>query len=258
MRFCLPICRAVVVLSLCAGALPCYSQRPAELGLDDIVGRMQAAQKESRETSYVVLREYRLFGSDVKAETSTVKAQVEYLAPLTKQFGIKEARGSERGEKIVRKVLEHESEMAAHPPAWELTPANYSFALAGTDMLRNRQCYVLALRPKRDTTELIRGKAWVDAETFLVARVEGEPAKNPSWWIKNLHLSMDYGQADGVWLTMQTRATADLRLLGRHTLTSRSVEVHSLTETASTRNAKVTVKPKAARRVSPPGAWVAH
>ena len=109
---------------------------------------------------------------------------------------------------------------------------NYDFALLGQENLNGKPAYVLQLRPKHATTELLRGKAWVDAETFLVVRVEGEPAKNPSWWIKNLRIAIDYGRADGVWLPLATRATADLRLVGTHTLTSKDVEVHAATENA--------------------------
>ena len=151
--------------------------------------------------------------------------------------------------------------MAAHAKASEFTPDNYSFALLGRGNLAGKQFYVLQLSPKRECTELIRGKAWIDADTFLVTRIEGEPAKNPSWWVKNLHLSINYGRADGLWLPLETRATADLRLLGTHTLSSNSVQVQALTENGKFQPAKTAVsnnRRQAPQRVAAAGVWVAQ
>ena len=36
---------------------------------------------------------------------------------------------------------------------------------------------------------LYRGKIWVDAKDFAVVRIEGEPAKNPSIWIKKTEIA---------------------------------------------------------------------
>jgi hypothetical protein len=95
--------------------------------------------------------------------------------------------------------------------------------------------------------ELLRGRAWVDPATFLVTRIEGEPAKNPSWWVKTVHLSIDYGRADGLWLPLETRATADLRLIGKHTLTSENVRVQAIAENAMLQPSKA-----ASRTTKPP------
>ncbi len=82
-------------------------------------------------------------------------------------------------------------------------------------------------------TELLRGKAWVDADGFWVRRMAGEPAKNPSWWLKNLHLQVDFSQVDQMWLAHSTRAVADVRLLGTHVLTARNLSVIAGTTTAA-------------------------
>jgi hypothetical protein len=77
--------------------------------------------------------------------------------------------------------------------------------------------------------------------------------------VKNIHLVIEYGAANGLWLTMQTRATAELRLFGKHTLTSQSVEVRALTETASVRRSRPsTAQPKSPHPIAPAGAWISH
>jgi outer membrane lipoprotein-sorting protein len=60
---------------------------------------------------------------------------------------------------------------------------NYDFALLGRETIDGHDCYVLQLRPKRQTVELINGKAWVDAHDFALRRIAGVTAKSPSLWL---------------------------------------------------------------------------
>lgn len=258
MRKPLPIREALLALCLCAAAVPAGAQPLEELSVEDIVSRMQAAQAAAKDNpQYMALREYRLSSADSTVPTSTVLARIEYLPPSKKQFTIERTQGSDRGETIVRKVLEHEAQMAEHSHIAELSINNYNFALLGRDTLGGKEFYVLQLNPKRECTELIRGKAWIDPASFLVTRIEGEPAKSPSWWVKSLHVSIDYGRADGMWLILGTRATADLRLLGKNTLTSQNLEVQAVREDAKLKPAvKMPRQGKAAQAVAAAGIWV--
>jgi hypothetical protein len=226
-------CKATLVVCLTATAAIAGAQSGDTLKLSQIVERMQAAQKtEQNRPEYRVLREYRISGADASVPTSKILAEVDYVPPGSKQFAIRQAEGNERGEKIVRRVLEHEVRMTKDSSDSEFSPANYDFALLGQQSLNGKQCYVLRLVPKHETTELLKGKAWVDATSFLIVRAEGEPAKTPSWWIRDLHVAIDFGRADGIWLPLATRATAELRLVGTHVLTSRDVEVEAATQSA--------------------------
>ncbi|MFZ0708353.1 MAG: outer membrane lipoprotein-sorting protein [Candidatus Korobacteraceae bacterium] len=227
-------CGKSFVLWLVASlTLPAAAQTARSLSLPEIVSRMHTAEKaEQNRPSYSLLREYRLTGADPNVATSQVLAEVDYVPPSRKEFSIRKAEGSERGEKIVQRVLEHEANMAKGSVDYDFCTDNYDFALLGQEVLNGRPTYVLQLTPKREAVELLRGKAWVDAQSFLVVRAEGEPAKSPSWWIKDLEVVIDYGRADGVWLPLATRATAELRLVGTHTLTSKDLEVHAATENA--------------------------
>ena len=94
---------------------------------------------------------------------------------------------------------------------------------------------MLQLTPKRNEPELVNGKAWVDAASFQVRRIEGTPAKSPSWWIHNLHVTINYGAVQGIWTQLATRAVADVRLLGTHILTSREVDLQTATVDARNR-----------------------
>ena len=237
MRVTLPVRNAALYVCLCAAvALNVRAQATSPPTLEQILMRMQAAEGAERDRpGYSVLREYQLSGTDASAPTSQVLAEVEYFPPSSKQFAIRKTEGSDRGEKIVRRVLEHEVRMTKDSGESAVIQSNYNFALLGQENLGGRRCYLLGLNPRRDTPELLKGHAWVDADSFLILRLEGEPAKSPSWWIKDLRVAIDYGRADGIWLPVTTHATADLRLLGTQVLTSRDVKVQASPENARLR-----------------------
>jgi Outer membrane lipoprotein-sorting protein len=250
---------ALFVLLLGAALVrPAPAQTASPLTLQQIVSRMQAAElAEHDRPSYTLLRQYRLSGADPSATTTQVLAEVNYVPPSNKEFSIRKTEGNERGEKIVRRVLEHEAKMAREPVRSDFCTDNYGFALLGQESLNGKQTYVLQLSPKHQATELLRGKAWVDTESFLVVRVKGEPAKNPSWWIKDLTIAIDYGRADGVWLPLATSATADLRIIGTHVLTSKDVEVHAVTENAKLSPSHRTPQPsRSGRSIDQAAVWV--
>jgi hypothetical protein len=255
-----PIYGVFVALCICATAGPLFAQSLPQLGPDAVVNRMLAAESVAHNNpQYVALRQYRLAAADSKVPSSTVLAKVEYLPPSKKQFTIQESQGSDRGEKVVRKVLEHEVQMATHGEASEFSTGNYTFTLLPSDTLAGKRFYVVQLTPKRECTELIRGKAWVDPSTFLITRIEGEPAKSPSWWVKSLHITIDFGRTEGMWLPLETRATADLRLLGKQTLTAENLRVQAVAENASLRPARIAPRrSKTPRPLTAAGAWVAQ
>lgn len=214
-------CGFLVMLSL-----PTWGQS-SSLTLDQILVRMQQAELDSRAQSiaYTVTREYQLSAEGAQRPSSDVVAQVNFIPPAAKDYSIVKSEGSDRGAGIVRKVLDHEAEMAGHYDQHEISRRNYDFALLGRETIDGRDCYVLQLMPKRQAVELINGKAWIDAQNFALRQIKGTTAKSPSMWIKGLRLTIDYGQVNGVWVQTATQAVADVRFAGPHVLTSRELEV---------------------------------
>jgi len=207
-------------------SLPTWGQS-SSLTLDQILTRMQQAEIDSRAQSiaYTVTREYQLSAAGAQHPSSQVVAQVNVIPPSAKDYSIVKSEGSDRGASIVRKVLDHEAEMAGHSEQHELSRRNYDFTLLGRELVDGHDCYVLQLTPKRQAVELINGKAWVDAQNFALRQIKGATAKNPSMWIKGLTLTINYGQINGVWVQTATQAVADVRFAGPHVLTSRELEV---------------------------------
>jgi len=194
--------------------------------LNTIVQHMEEAARQQRENirPYVVTREYQMFGKDDPTPRSEVTAEVSFVPPSSREFRITESKGSERGESIIRHILEGEKKTAEEGTRnTAITHDNYDFALVGEQSLDGHRCYLLGLTPKRREKSLVRGQAWVDAETYLIRKIDGEMAKLPSWWLKDISLSLTFGEVGGMWMQTATRAVAELRLFGEHTLVSRVV-----------------------------------
>lgn len=207
-------------------SFPSWGQS-ANLTLDQILANMQRAETSFHEqgTAYTVIREYQLSAQGAQRPSSDVVAQVNVLSPSAKDYSIVKSEGSDRGASIVRKVLDHETQMAGQNDQHEISRRNYDFALLGRETVDGHDCYVLQLKPKRQVVELINGKAWIDAQNFAMRQIQGSTAKNPSMWLKGLTLTINYGQVNGVWVQTSTQAVADVRFAGPHVLTSRELDV---------------------------------
>jgi hypothetical protein len=165
-------------------------------------------------------------GKEGNAAKSRVIADVSYVPPGQKDFVIRQTSGLGLGEKIVRKMLTSEVELAGNDTT-DILPDNYTFSFLGQAILNGRRCYLLGLQPRRNDTHLMVGKAWVDAQTYLLHRAEGEPAKKPSWWVRDLHFVLSYGNISGMWLPTGIEATADVRVIGQCKLVSHNVGINT-------------------------------
>ena len=117
---------------------------------------------------------------------------------------------------IIRKMIEAEEESSQKGEHKEskITPDNYEFRLIGTERLDGRDSYVLEITPKKPTKFSIRGRIWVDAEDFAIARIEGQPGKNPSMWIRSVQIEQRYGRNGQFWLPSLNHSVAQARIFG--------------------------------------------
>lgn len=227
--------------------------------LTSIVDRMEQAAQANRThyRPYIVTREYRMYGSDEQSPKSEVTAEVSFVPPTRKDFRITETNGSSRGEGIVRHILETESKAAASGSApGAITRENYDFEFLGEQHVDGRDCYVLKLSPKHEDKSLVKGQAWVDKATYLIHRVEGDMAKMPSWWLKSVHVTLEFSERDGMWLQERTKAVAEVRMFGRHVLTSQAVKFQA--GAVEAQNLAPRPKPKYNRSDAVIGAGMIH
>ena len=194
--------------------------------VETIIARMAQARVENRARfrPYIVTREYKLFGKERQNTKSQVTAEVAFVPPDSKKYAIQQSNGTRLGERIVRRMLESEAEIAKDYSSNDISPGNYDLRFIREENVGSQRCYVLELLPKRKDKNLVRGNIWVDARTYLLHRTEGQPAKRPSWWLRDVHMVFLYGDVEGMWLQTVSEATATVRILGQHTIVSQDVK----------------------------------
>jgi len=202
---------------------------------ETIVTRMAQARAENRARlrPYIVTRNYKLFGKDESKAKSEVIADVAFVPPDSKKYTIQETNGSGLGQILVRRMLANEAEVTKDYASTDISTDNYDFRFLREADASGQRCYVLELLPRRIERHLLHGDIWVDANTYLLRRFEGELAKPPSWWVRDLNVTFVYGDVGGMWLQTATEAAADVRILGRTTMVSRDVK-YKITELVAT------------------------
>jgi len=194
--------------------------------VETIVARMARARvdNQARFRSYIVTRNYKLFGKERQITKSQVVADVTFVPPDSKKYAIQQSMGSVLGEKVVRSMLAREADITKDYASTDFSPRNYDFRFIREEEVSGQHCYVLELLPRRKDRNLLRGTIWVDANTYLLHRTEGELAKTPSWWLRDVRMEFLYADVGGMWLQTSLEATATVRILGPYTITARDVK----------------------------------
>ena len=130
---------------------------------------------------------------------------------------------------IVRRMLANEAEVTKDYASTDISADNYDFRFMREADVNGQRCYVLELLPRRKDKHLLHGDIWVDANTYLLRRFEGELAKTPSWWVRDVGVTFVYGDVGGMWLQTASEAAARVRILGPCTMVSRDVK-YKITE----------------------------
>jgi hypothetical protein len=190
---------------------------------DEVIARMIARDSERQAAlhGYSAIRRYVL-------ENRNHHKRAEMLVQMTckedgsKQFEVVSEDGWGGARKhVFPRLLEAEAE-AAQPDLRErsrIIPENYTFEMLGTEDVRGRQAYVIAIEPKTPNKYLARGRIFVDADEYAIVRVEGKPAKNPSFWVKSVHFVHDYDKSGSFWFPVSDRSVTDVRVFGATEMT---------------------------------------
>ena len=203
----------LVLLAVMEGAAPPTLTTP------EIVERMVQADNDRLAAlgGYTGVRRYRFENkkSNKRAELTT-RISCDNAGVKTFEVISESGSGFVRNH-IIRKMMdaEHEASEKGERQDTRIIPANYGFTLVGTEVLDGRTSYVLEVDPKTRNKFLIRGRIWVDAEDFAIARVEGQPAKNPSFWIRSVQIVQRYGRTGQFWLPASNQSVAQARIFGQ-------------------------------------------
>jgi hypothetical protein len=146
---------------------------------------------------------------------------MRFDAPSTKEFHVVSENGSHWiVNHVLRKLIDTEQESVEkeNRQGVELNPDNYDFTALEYTHDEKGCSYVLSVQPKIATKFLYRGRIWVDENDFAVCRIEVEPAKNPSFWIKKTEIRHSYQKIGDFWLPAENESISTLRFEGRATL----------------------------------------
>jgi hypothetical protein len=183
--------------------------------------RLAALDHYESERTYRV--QYTGTGGEHRAQ---IEVRAEYSRPDQKRFTVVSESGSRfLCEKVLRKLLESEQEATAQSNRMQTTlgPENYDAELVGEETLATAggpvRTWMLLVTPKVDNKFTYRGKVWVSEDDDAVVRIQGEPAKSPSWWINRASFDSTYLRRGDVWLPAKNVSSSHVRIGGEATLT---------------------------------------
>ena len=199
-----------------------WAQTSAPLpSADDVVTKMMEFDdhRQSQMMGYTAIRYYSAINKQRHAE---MLVHVTCGSDGDKQFDVlsEDGSGSIRRH-VLHKLLGEETEASRRGTrsSTRITPANYDFQVIGRQTLKTGPAYILDVSPKTKSKYLIRGKIWVDANDYSIVRIEGEPARNPSFWVRSVHFVHTYQKVGPFWFASSTHTTSEIRIFGEAELT---------------------------------------
>ncbi len=184
----------------------------------EIAARMEQMDtwRNSALRAYTVLRHYELENTRFH-KRAQMTVEVTYTYPGNKHFRVLEASGSTWvRQNVLKRLLESEVEAysAEYRRQTRINRANYHLELLGRGRHNGRDCFILTITPKRPEKYLVRGRIWVDAQDYAITRIEGTPAKNPSFWTHDIKVVHEYRKIGPYWLSASIYTKTEVRIFG--------------------------------------------
>jgi hypothetical protein len=177
--------------------------------------RARALKHYSSTRHYAV--EYRGFPTDLAA---SMVVEASFDAASGKSFRVISQSGSKfLADKVLKRAVESEKEASQEKGSTALTTANYKFTLLKSETLGSGPAYVFDVEPLHVSKFLYRGKIWVDAADFAVAKMETQPSKSPSFWISKTLIESTSGKTGDFWFPQKLRSETKVRIGGGAVLT---------------------------------------
>lgn len=236
--------RFLLMLALLATRIPAVAQQhtvSASLSADEVMQRVvqMNEQRANALETYSSIRSYHLECHCLSHKKADMVVRAEYEAPNKKVFTIVSESGSGTvRSRVFKKLLEAEQESMREENQQRsaITPGNYTFQLADYQKIDGIEFYVLEARPLTNNKFLFRGRVWVDAKDFAIAKVEGEPAVNPSWWTVKTDFKRSYQKIGSFWLPESNDSETKVRIFGTAVLTIKYGE-YQITQTHNSNSA---------------------
>jgi hypothetical protein len=213
-----------LLLGFCAPLLSLPGESESNSSADLLVQRLQAAnlRRDKALKSYTGRRIYKVdYQGILGSRHAEMVVEAAYDFPASKKFTIISQSGSEvLLKRVLLRLLESEKEalLETNRARTALTQQNYFFTFEDVERTPQETFYVLKVEPKVRNKFLYRGKIWIDLQDYAVARIEAEPAKNPSWWIRSTRIQHQYAKVGSFWLPVHNQSLSQVRLGGKAVL----------------------------------------
>lgn len=223
----LPVRELIALCCLLPLAAAGQASAPAAppLSIAQLVGNMVQLNLDRAQAlhSYQGTRTYTLnyqgFLNKIRAQ---MVVDVTYIAPDTKQFQIVSQSGPRwMVDQVLKRLIRTESDAQKNAArrGVDLNRENYDFTGLQYQPEADGCSYSLHVQPKTPSKYLYRGRIWINDRDFAVCRIQAEPAKNPSFWIKKTTISHRYEKVGDFWLPASNTSVSSIRVGGTATLT---------------------------------------
>ena len=217
---------AILTASLLA-CLPIAALQARQPDEASVIRGVDAAVKARVDTvaGYTVTEHYAVFrNADENHPVAEMTVKTVYRQETGKSYTILSQSGSE----IIRSmvlgaILDNEKRInlpGNREGAW-FTSANYQMKLkpGGTQRLDGRDCFLLALTPRRKAPNLVEGTLWVDVKDDSIVQIQGTASKSPSLFTGPTQMMRQYVNMSGFSMATQARATSNSFLFGQTVVT---------------------------------------
>jgi hypothetical protein len=92
---------------------------------------------------------------------------------------------------------------------------NYKIQYKGHDEIDGQAVYVFQIKPRKKLAGMIKGMIFLDPFTGALRRVQGKPAKSPSFFVKKVEFTQDYRDFGEFTLPVVMHSEARVRIFGR-------------------------------------------
>jgi len=150
--------------------------------------------------------------------TGWLEAVTEYSPESGFRYEVTAEGGSDCiRSKVLRAVLDAEQEAIARGEMGRssLARANYSFQANGVD---DAGLANVILSPRRNEAVLVAGTMFLQPDDGRLVRLQGQLAKSPSFWIRNVEIVRAYERIAGTVVPVTLESKAQVRLFGPATL----------------------------------------
>jgi outer membrane lipoprotein-sorting protein len=229
--------RALALLTLLGTIFPSLPLVMAQDSptLNEIVSRLERKNQQRLDAlrAFEGTRHYRIaYEGPFGNRQAEMTVDVSYKSPDDKKFSVVSQTGSKfLFDHVLKGLLDGEKEAATgeNQKKTALNTDNYNFSLMGTEDAAAGKQYVIGVSPKTDYKYLYKGKIWIDAGDYAVTRIDAEPSKSPSFWVKRSEVRHRYEKVEDFWLPQENRTESWIRL-GGHALLSIDYQNYKITD----------------------------